>query len=321
MNLRRLDYFVAVAEERHFRRAAERLHVAQPALSVQIAKLEQELGVALLERNRRGVELSAAGTVLLRRARTLLPNLRDAFAEALAVGQGRAGRLVVGFVGSTAYELLPRVLRLAERALPEVQIALRQMISPLQVEALEAGRIDLGVARVPAATRALTSTRIAAEPFVVALPARHPLLRQSVLAARLLDDLPLVTLPADAGALRDAMLGELAEVGACPRIVDEVTDMHTILGLVAAGRGVALVPASVARLRLGGVAFRPLRGPKREAELWLLKRRDDHRPMTAALAALVSKAAARPSPQVGKGPEAKRVEAPLKQGPAGRSPC
>jgi DNA-binding transcriptional LysR family regulator len=296
MNLRRLDYFVAVAEERHFRRAAERLHVAQPALSVQIAKLEQELGVALFERNRRGVELSAAGTVLLRRARTLLPTLRDAFAEALAVGQGRAGRLVVGFVGSTAYELLPRVLRLAERALPNVQIALRQLTSPLQVEALEAGRIDLGVARVPGATPALASTRIAAEPFVVALSARHPLLRHATLAARLLDDAPLVTLPADAGALRDAMLGELAESGACPRIVDEVSDMPTILGLVAAGRGVALVPASVASLRLGGVVFRPLRAPKRQAELWLLKRRDDHRPMTAALAALVSKATARPAP-------------------------
>jgi DNA-binding transcriptional LysR family regulator len=296
MNLRRLDYFVAVAEERHFRRAAERLHVAQPALSVQIARLEQELGVVLLERNRRGVELSAAGSVLLKRARTMLPSLRDAFAEARAVGQGRAGRLTVGFVGSTAYELLPRVLRLAERALPEVQIALRQMTSPLQVEALEAGRVDLGVARVPGATRALASTRIAAEPFVVALPARHPLLRHSAVAARLLDDVPLVTLPADAGALRDAMLGELAEAGACPRIVDEVSDMPTILGLVAAGRGVALVPTSVARLRLGGVVFRALRAAKRQAELWLLKRRDDHRPMTAALAELVSKAAARRSP-------------------------
>src|SRR5229473_3345624 len=106
MNLRRLDYFLAVAEERHFRRAAERLNVAQPALSVQIAKLEHELGTALLARNRRGVDLTAAGRALQARARELVPSLRDAFAEASAVGQGRAGLLTVGFVGSSAYELL-----------------------------------------------------------------------------------------------------------------------------------------------------------------------------------------------------------------------
>ena len=292
MNLRRLDYFLAVAEERHFRRAAERLHVAQPALSVQVARLERELGVTLLDRNRRGVELTPAGTALLARTRTLLPSLRDALAEVTAVGAGRAGRLLVGFVGSTAYELLPRVLRTAERAMPTVQIALRQMTSPRQIEALEAGRLDLGVARVPSLSRVLASMRLLAEPFVVALPARHRLAHKSALPARLLDDLPLVTLPPDAGALREAMLGELTDAGACPRIVDEVSDMPTILGLAAAGRGVALVPASVSSLRLNGVVFRRLQSPRRQAELWLLKRREDHRPMVATLMKLISNAAA-----------------------------
>ena len=295
MNLRRLDYFLAVAEERHFRRAAERLHVAQPALSVQVARLERELGVTLLDRNRRGVELTAAGAALLARTRTLLPGLRDALAEVTAVGEGRAGRLLVGFVGSTAYELLPRVLRAAERALPAAQIALRQMTSPRQIEALEAGRLDLGVARTPSLSRVLVSARLLAEPFVVALPAKHRLAHKSALSARLFDDLPLVTLPPDAGALREAMLGELMDAGACPRIVDEVSDMPTILGLVAAGRGVALVPTSVSSLRLNGVVFRRLQSPKRQAELWLLKRREDHRPMVATLMKLISSAAtARP---------------------------
>ena len=291
MNLRRLDYFLAVAEERHFRRAAERLNVAQPALSVQIAKLERELGTALLARNRRGVELTDAGRALQARARELVPSLRDAFAEATAVGQGRAGQVTVGFVGSSAYELLPRVLRQAEQALPAVQIALRQMTSPEQFEALGAGRIDLGVARLPSPSRALASTRIVAEPFVVALPAGHALAKRTAIAARQLDDLPLVTFPAMAAVLRDAVLAELAEAGAGPRIVDEVSDMPTILGLVAAGRGIALVPASVAKLSLKGVVFRPLRAPRRRAELWLVKRREDHRPAVSTLMALVAKAA------------------------------
>jgi DNA-binding transcriptional LysR family regulator len=292
MNLRRLDYFLAVAEERHFRRAAERLRVAQPALSVQIAKLERELGTALLARNRRGVELTDAGRALQARARELVPSLHDAFAEASAIGQGRAGRVTVGFVGSSAYELLPRVLRQAERVLPTVQIALREMASAQQFEGLAAGRLDLGVARLPAASRALAATRIVAEPFVVALPAGHALARADAIAARQLDGLPLVTFPPVAAVLRDAVLAELALAGAGPRIVDEVSDMTTILGLVAAGRGVALVPASVLKLSLKGVVFRPLRAPKRRAELWLVKRREDHRPAVATLMELVAKAAA-----------------------------
>ncbi len=290
MNLRRLDYFLAVAEERHFRRAAERLRVAQPALSVQIAKLEREVGTPLLARNRRGVELTPAGRTLQARTRELVPSLHDAFAEAAAVGLGRAGRVTIGFVGSSAYELLPRVLRQAERALPEVQIALREMASPQQFEALAAGRIDLGVARLPSPSRALSSARIVAEPYIVALPVGHALTRSAAIAARALDGLPLVTLPPVAAVLRDAILAELAEAGAGPRIVDEVSDMTTILGLVAAGRGVALVPASVAKLNLKGVVFRPLRSPRRRAELWLVKRREDHRPVIATLIELVAKA-------------------------------
>ncbi len=287
MNLRRLEYFLAVAEVRHFRRAAERLHVAQPALSVQVAKLEQELGVALLDRNRRGVELTPAGDALVARTRLLLPSLRDAFAEAAAVGEGRAGRVVVGFVGSASYRLLPRVLRAAERELPESQIVLRQMASVPQTRALTVGELDLAVVRAPSPSRALAATRILVEPFVVALPTRHALTVSATVPARRLDGLPFVTLPPDAGVLRDAMLAELADAGACPSIVDEVADMPTVMGLVAAGRGVALVPASVASMRLKGVVFRPLRSPTRRAELWALKRRDDQRPVVTALLGLL----------------------------------
>jgi DNA-binding transcriptional LysR family regulator len=289
MNLRRLDCFLAVARELHFRHAAERLHMAQPALSAQIAKLEHELGVALFERSRRKVTLTPAGAALLARARLLVPTLRDALAEATSIGEGRAGRLTVGFVGSAAYQLLPRVLRVAEKELPTVQIVLREATSPVQAEALAVGELDLAVTRVPSPLPALSSTKIVAEPFVVALPARHPLTRNKVVAAKRLDGLPLVTLPSGAGVLRDAMLAELADAGASPRIVDEVFEMPTILGLVAAGRGVALVPAAVSELRLKGVVFRRLRSPKRHAELWALKRRDDQRPVVRTLIQLLSR--------------------------------
>jgi DNA-binding transcriptional LysR family regulator len=165
------------------------------------------------------------------------------------------------------------------------------MTSPEQFEALGAGRIDLGVARLPSPSRAIASTRIVAEPFVVALPTGHGLARGAAVATHKLDGLPLVTFPLMGAVLRDAVLAELAEAGAGPRIVDEVIDMPTILGLVAAGRGIALVPASVATLGLKGVVFRPLRSPRRRAELWLVKRREDRRPVMSTLMELVMKAA------------------------------
>lgn len=287
MNLRRLEYFVAVAELRHFRRAAERLHVAQPALSVQVAKLEQELGVPLLDRNRRGVELTEAGAALFERARLLLPGLRDAFHETTSVGQGRSGRLVVGFVGSVAYHLLPMALRAAERELPRTRIALREMRSVPQIDALAAGELDLAMVRWPRPMPGLVATPLFAEPFVVALPAAHPLARLPRIPIQALAHEPLITLPAGAGPLRDEMLAEHALSGAPPRIVDEAFEMPTMLGLVSAGRGVALLPASVTNLRFAEVAYRPLEEPRRKAEIWLMRRGDDRRPIVASFLELV----------------------------------
>jgi DNA-binding transcriptional LysR family regulator len=283
MNLRRLEYFVGVAEAAHFRRAAEALHVAQPALSVQVARLEAELGVILFDRNRRGVTLTPAGATLLARARVLLPALRDALAETTAVGDGRAGVVRVGFVGSAAYQLLPQALRRAEREFPAARIVLRQMVSQPQAAALQTGELDLALVRAPSDLPGVTGIRIIAEPFVVALPTAHPLAVLRRVAAARLHAQPFVTLPVDSGPLRDAMIAELALAGASPAVVDEVTDMPALLGLVAAGRGVALVPRSVAGLRLPGLTFRPLVAPRCKAELWLLRRRDDARPLVDGL--------------------------------------
>jgi DNA-binding transcriptional LysR family regulator len=283
MNLRRLECFVAVSEAGNFRRAAKALNLSQPGVSVHVAQLEAELGVTLLERNRRGLALTAAGTALLSRAQALLPALREALAEATAVGEGRVGTVRIGFWGSASYQFLPRALRLAEQEFPGARILLRQMRSEPQAAALLAGELDLAIVREPSVPTGAVATLLIAENFMVALPSAHRLATLRRIGAELLDAQPLVTLPKGTGPLRDAMMAELADAGATPVIVDEVTDMATALGLVSAGRGLALVPSSVASLRLPGIVFRPLAQPRRRAEQWLWRRSDDKRPLVMGL--------------------------------------
>ncbi|NDG51120.1 MAG: LysR family transcriptional regulator [Rhodospirillales bacterium] len=283
MNLRRLECFVAVAEAGHFRRAAEALNLSQPAVSVQVAQLEAELGVTLLERNRRVLVLTAAGTALLRRARVLLPALREALAEARAVGEGRVGTVRIGFWGSASYQFLPRALRLAEEEFPDARIVLRQMRTEPQVAALLAGELDLAIVREPSVPTGVVANLLIAENFLVALPSAHPLAAERRIGADMLHAQPLVTLPKGSGPLRDAMMAELADAGATPVVVDEVTDMATVLGLVSAGRGLALVPSSVASLKMRGIAFRPLAKPRRRSEQWLWRRSEDERPLVMGL--------------------------------------
>jgi DNA-binding transcriptional LysR family regulator len=295
MNLNRLRCFLAVAEELHFHRAAERLNIAQPALSNHVAQLEQELGARLLLRDRRNVEMTAAGAALRARLHDLLPALEDALDEAKAVSRGIRGQVRIGFVGSAAYDLLPRVLRAAEKTVPNARIALRQLTTAEQLDSISTSQLDLGLVRSPSLLSTHLSTRILSEPFVVALPTGHALAARSNLNVRLLDGLPLVTLPAGVGTLRDAMLAQLSDKGVVAHIVDEVTDMPAILGLVAAGRGLALVPRSVRKIRMAGVVFRPIAAPSQMAELWSIKRRADRRPIVGVLYDLLRKCAAAPS--------------------------
>ena len=294
MNLRRLECFVAVAEAGHFRRAAEALNLSQPAVSAHVAQLEAELGVTLLKRNRRGLALTAAGIALLRRAQALLPALREALAEATAVGEGRVGTVRIGFWGSASYQFLPRALRLAEQEFPDARILLRQMRTEPQVTALLAGELDLAIVREPSVPTSVVATLLIAEPFMVALPSAHPLAKERRIGAELLHAQPLVTLPKGSGPLRDAMMAELADAGATAVVVDEVTDMATALGLVSAGRGLALVPSSVASLRMPGIVFRPLAQPRRRAEQWLWRRGEDNRPLVMGLFELLVRLGSKP---------------------------
>jgi DNA-binding transcriptional LysR family regulator len=279
MELRHLRYFIAVAEELHFRRAAERLHMSQPPLSQQIRALERELGVSLLERNRRRVELTPAGASFLESARGVLEAADRAAETARRVAAGQVGSLSIGFVGSaTISPRLPAILRDFRERYPDVELTLRELQTTEQLEALAAGRIDVGVIRGPLAPSELAAglefVVIQREQLTVAMPDQHPLTsKPSVRAADLRGEAFVILRRREAPGLFASLASVMGPAGGLPENVLEVAEMQTILGLVASGFGVSLVPASVGESERPGVAFRPLADPSPEIELAIAWRR------------------------------------------------
>ncbi len=297
MELRQLRYFVAVAEELHFRRAAERLHISQPPLSQQIRGLEEELGLQLLARTRRRVELTAAGEAFLRDARALLGELDGAVANARRIDAGQTGRLRISFVGSALLSIVPGTVERFRAVRPGVEIELRERSTVDQLRAVRAGVVDVGLVRPPTedddSLRVVTVLR---ERTVAALPAGHVLAGLRRVPLRRLAAEPLVLFPRDqAPGFHDLLIGALAGAGGPgatrgpgagpgpglgpglgpgPRVIQYAPEMTTIIGLVAAGIGVSLVPASVSRLGLDGVTYRPVSGAPR-SELVAVTRADD----------------------------------------------
>jgi DNA-binding transcriptional LysR family regulator len=256
LDLRRVEYFVAVAEELHFGRAAERLHIAQPSLSQQIRQLEAELGVVLLERTSRRVELTSAGRALLREGRATLNQARRAVEAARAAGPAP---LAVGFFGSAASVLLPAVLREFGERHPSTPVSVRELLFG-SVEEVRGGEVDVAFTRLVPGQSELDIEVIAEEPRVVALARRHPLAaRSAVRFAELRDESFVVNpvTPADGAPAR--WLAEQRRHGLPGRIAATTTSLEEILTLVAAGRGVCLVPAIVARLHpRADVAYVPV---------------------------------------------------------------
>lgn len=287
MELRHLRYFVAVAEELHFGRAAARLHMAQPPLSQQIRQLEDELGVRLLARTNRRVALTEAGRVLLDGARRVLA-LADETAEAARrADRGEVGRLALGFVGSATYEALPALLRAYGARYPGVEVALHQMTTAEQVAALAEGRIAAGLVRPPVPDAGLALLTLRREAFVAALPRDHRLAGDEGVSIRALADESFIMFPRTQGAgLYDLALALCTRGGFAPRIAQVATEMQTIVGLVAAGMGVALVPASLRRLRPDDVAYVAIREAAPDVELALAWRTGDEAPVVRALAAV-----------------------------------
>jgi DNA-binding transcriptional LysR family regulator len=260
MELSHLRYFVTVAEEQHFGRAAARLRIAQPPLSRRIQALERELGLLLFERTRRKVELTPAGTVLLQHARAVFDAVDLAIHEAQRAGRGESGRLVVGYPSTYAYSGLPEVVRAFRTKFPDVEMVLRELSPQQQVDALREGRIDVGFVRAPFEEPGLTSELVRSEPLVVALPSGHPLASRKALTLSLLSKEPFVLFPRVRGpAYFDLLMRLCHEAGFTPRIVQEAPQLD-LVSLVAAGLGVSILPSSIRRIRRAGVVLRPIVG-------------------------------------------------------------
>lgn len=296
MELRHLRYFVAVAEELHFGRAAARLGISQPPLSQQIQALEEELGVCLFERTNRRVALSTVGELFLPEARAVLAQLDRAVDVARRARQGELGELKVGFTSSAPFtSTIPRAIQAFRLACPQVHLDLRELSSRGVAEAVAAGLLQVGMLRpldpLPVGLEAL---ELFVEPLVAVLPAGHPLAaRDDGIALAELAGEAFVFFPRSFGTgLYDQLLELARGAGFAPRIVQEASEAMTLIGLVATGLGVTVLPASFNRMRIDGVVCRTLRDPGAGTAVWLVRRAGDASPLVQRFAELLENEAA-----------------------------
>ncbi len=259
IELRHFRYFLAVAEQLHFGRAAEQLHMAQPPLSTQIRQLEEMLGVQLFLRSKRKVELTEAGQVFQEEARKVMEAVGRAEGAAQQASQGVRGRLRLGFASSAPFGIFPQVLRAYRQAYPNVILELQESGSAEQLMALQERRLDFGFVRLPASATNVRVQAIDREAMILALPESHPLSRREGLRLHEFRQDPFIIFPRrDGPGIYDRILGWCQQAGFTPRIVQEVGQMHAIVGLVGAGLGVAMVPESLQTVHVRGVVYRRL---------------------------------------------------------------
>ncbi|MFF4569487.1 LysR family transcriptional regulator [Streptomyces sp. NPDC001410] len=261
MELRHLSGFVAVAEELHFGRAAERLHIAQSPLSQQIRLLERDLGVTLFERTTRSVRLTAAGQALLEPARHLLAEASAVRRTVQAAHLGEVGRVTIGFAGASSYSVLPVLTRAVTSELPGIELVLEgQTYAGEALGRIAEGSLDVGFVALPV-RRGISTRVVRMERLMIALPDSHPLAQRVDVSFSDLAHEPFVTFPVSRGsAVRDATVQACHEAGFAPRIVQEAPDSYNLLALVGAGVGLAVVVESARAIRLEHVVFRPLAG-------------------------------------------------------------
>jgi DNA-binding transcriptional LysR family regulator len=287
LELRHLRYFVAVAEELHFGRAARRLHMAQPPLSQQIRRLEAIVGVPLLARTSRSVALTPAGAAFLERARRILAAADEGVDEAARIGRGEAGTLDVGFVSSAITLGVPERLQAFRERFPGVHTRLHEGQTSQTTERLERGEIDVGIVRDAEERDGIDLTVLATEGFVAVLPAGHRLAGRARLSPAALRDEDFVFYPVTAGALayRRNLLDPCRAAGFEPRVVQEGSSWVTIFHLVGVGAGVTITPSSAAEIRPPTVAVVPL-STRARSEVQVVVRSGDDRPAVARFLAL-----------------------------------
>lgn len=280
VELRYLQYFVAVAEELNFGRAANRLQIAQPPLSRQIRRLERELGVELLRRSSRRVELTAAGQAFLEESRRILAQVEQAVLVAQRASRGEIGRLVVGFEGSFSYDVLPFSLKAYQEQFPDVELVVQEMTTIVQGQVLEARGIEIGFIVPPLDNPQLITETVWREHLVLVVSETNPLAVQP--EVRLLD---LANEPFVAGSYEHGcglfvqVVQICRQAGFNPTIVQETNEIQMLLGFIAAGMGISLLPASVRHYQRPGVVYRTLQPPAPEIELAIVWQQNNSSPV------------------------------------------
>jgi DNA-binding transcriptional LysR family regulator len=283
MELRHARYFVAVAEELNFRRAAERVHLAQPSLSTQIRQLEEDVGAQLLERDSHKVQLTPAGRSFLEGCRRLLQDADDYARTARRIARGESGPLSIGFIPSLAHGLLPSVLRIFRQRFPDVQLFLSEMDSTAQIEQISSNRIDLGFIGfgLPKDIPELDIVVVAEERLVAAIPQDHQLAhktRKSIPLKAFSDERFLLGSRANAPVFNPWIIVLCQQAGFQPHVVQESGQPITVLNYVAAGLGVTILPAQFSRLATAGICFIPLSRPTPKYRYCAARMRNNRNP-------------------------------------------
>ena len=295
MELRHLRYFAAVAEALHFGRAADRLHLAQPALSQAIRQLEAELGTPLFVRTTRHVALTPAGEFLQSEAARVLGAVDASVRGVRRIADGRQGLLRIAFTGTAAYTQLPRIARAVKRELPDLALEIHaDLLTPAQVAGLTDGSLDLGVLRPPTTSDAVTVRAIARVPLVLAVAVDHALAAEPVVSVADLHAEQFIHFAGASSVVNDAVLRSCRVAGFTPTVAHQVAGTAVMLPLVAAELGVALVPASVRAAPLDGVVLREL-ADAASIDLALAWRTDDDNPALLAVLEVLEDADRLPS--------------------------
>jgi DNA-binding transcriptional LysR family regulator len=288
-----LECFVALAEELHFGRAAERCHISQPAMSQQIRRLEQELDVRLAHRTKRVVSLTRAGSVYLAEARKILRQMDDAAAVALRTDRGEVGQLRLGVTAPALFVIYPEVAAIFRRRLPNVGLVVREMTTAEQEHALRRGDLDVGLVHPPLDDPGLATEEIGCAPFHIALPVDHPLTRHQSVRLKDLAREQAVIFPREiAPQLYDMILLMCREAGFTLKIAMEAHPAQSIIALVAAGVGIGFIASETQQMDRAGVTYRPIRGPGPQLTIGVAYHVDETAPSVRTFVAVAHEAGA-----------------------------